>query len=141
MDSNSARQVVLLPIQPQFARLIMIGEKKVEFRKVRFREQVSYIVVYASNPVKKILGYFRVSHIDEGSPGDLWERYSSVGKIAHEEFLAYYACSTRGVAIGIGKVCTLRNVIPLSTLDKSLTAPQCFMYLTAKSFERIREYT
>jgi predicted transcriptional regulator len=140
MVSNSGRQVVLLPIQPRFARLIMLGEKKVEFRKVRFRKPVSYVVVYASRPVQKILGYFEVSHVDEGSPQDLWERYSSAGGIIYEEFQAYYSHSTRGLAIGIGQVWALKEAIPLSMLGSSLRVPQSFMYLKARAFERILRY-
>lgn len=140
MASNSDRRVVLLPIQPQFALSIMTGDKKVEFRKVRFRKPVSYVIVYASSPVQKILGYFEVSHMDEGSPEDLWERYSSVGGILYEEFQAYYSHSTRGIVIGIGRVWALKEVTPLSTLSSSLMVPQSFMYLKAKAFERILQY-
>lgn len=129
-----------MPVKPQFAQLIMTGEKKVEFRKVRFLKQVSYIVVYASSPIQKILGFFEVSHIDEGSPKYLWKRYRSVGGIIYKEFKAYYANSVSGIAIGIGRVCTLRHAIPLTKLSDSLVAPQSFVYLPFKSFEKIQEY-
>lgn len=141
MVSNSSRHIVLMPVKPQFAQLIMKGKKKAEFRKVRFIKQVSYIVVYASSPVQKILCYFEVSHIDEGSPTYLWKRYRSVGGIIYKEFQAYYANSTRGVAIGIGRVCPLKHAIPLAKLNDSLVAPQSFVYLSFKSFERILKYT
>ncbi|MDN3513205.1 MAG: hypothetical protein NG747_02255 [Candidatus Brocadia sp.] len=140
MASNSSGHIVLMPVKPQFAHLIMKGKKKAEFRKVRFVKQVSHIVVYASSPVQKILGYFEVSHIDEGSPKYLWKRYRSIGGIIYKEFQAYYANSARGIAIGIGKVCTLKYAIPLTKLNDSLVAPQSFVYLPFKSFERIREY-
>lgn len=68
------------------------------------------------------------------------QRDSSEGGIIYKEFQAYYAKSVRGVAIGIGRVCVLRNAIPLTKLSNSLVAPQCFLYLPFKSFEKIQEY-
>lgn len=141
MASNSAERIVLLPIQPRFARSIMNGEKKVEFRKVRFRNEVSHVVMYASSPIQKILGYFEVSYIDEDSPKELWARYNAVAGMFQDEFQAYYASFTRGVAIGIGSICALRNPVPLRTLGESLTAPQSFVYLTAEAFEMVRRYS
>jgi len=119
----------------------MTGEKKVEFRKVRFRNEVSHVVVYASSPVQKILGYFEVAYMDEGSPKELWSRYSAVAGMFQDEFEAYYASATRGIAIGIGNICALRNPVPLRTLGASLTAPQGFVYLADEPFQVIRRYS
>ena len=140
MASNSTGHIVLMPVKPQFAQLIMQGKKKAEFRKVRFLKQVSHVVVYASSPVQKILGYFEVSHIDEGSPGYLWKRYRSIGGIIYKEFQDYYANSTRGVAIGIGRICQLKHAIPLTKLNAAMVAPQSFVYIPFKFFEMIQEY-
>lgn len=116
----------------------MTGEKRVEFRKVRFRNEVSHVVVYASSPIQKILGYFEVCYMDEDSPKKLWARYNAVAGMLQDEFEAYYAFSTRGVAIGIGNIRALRKPVPLDTLSESLTAPQGFVYLTEEAFEMIR---
>lgn len=140
MVSNPAKLIALLPIQPRFAQLIMIGKKKVEFRKVSFRKEVSHCLVYASSPIQKILGYFEISHIDEGSPRKLWARHRAVGGILYEEFQTYYASTVKGVAIGIGRVFTLRNPVPLKSLSKSLVAPQNFMYLTSDSINPLVKF-
>lgn len=140
MAFESTKSIALLPIQPRFATLIMDGKKKVEFRKRRFRNEVSYAVLYATNPIKKILAYFEVSYIDEDSPKELWARYNKVGGIMYEEFKAYYSSSTIGVAIGVGKVCALRSPIPLSNLARSFAAPQGFIYLAPSDLEKIRNY-
>ena len=135
MASNSAKLIALLPIQPRFAQLIMIGKKKVEFRKVSFRKEVSHCLVYASSPIQKIIGYFELSYIDKDFPKKLWTRYKAVGGIPYEEFQTYYACTVQGVAIGIGKVYALRNPVSLKSLSKSLVAPQNFIYLTPDSIK------
>ena len=77
MASNTSKRIVLLPIRPQYANLIMGGKKKVEFRKVKFRNDLSHVVMYISNPIRKVLGYFEVSHVDEDSPKELWARWLS----------------------------------------------------------------
>jgi len=140
MDGTSDKSIALLTIQPRFAKTIMAGKKKVEFRKTRFRNEIAYIVVYASSPVKKILGYFEVSHVDEDSPKKLWGRYNKVGGIFYKQFWSYYSSSPRGIAIGVRKVYALRNPLELSTLGKSLCVPQSFKYLTESAFNKIRRY-
>ena len=119
----------------------MKGEKRVEFRKVRFRSEISHIVVYASSPLQRIVGYFEVSHVDVDSPSVLWARYSAVAGIPQSEFQAYYGSYDRGVAVGVGKVSALRNPVPLTTLGESIVAPQSFMYITPEAFEIIRRYS
>lgn len=138
MASNTSKRIALLSIQPQYAHLIIEGQKKVEFRKVRFRNKLLHVVMYTSKPVQKILGYFDVSYVDEDSPKELWARYNAVGGVLKKEFDAYYASSSRGVAIGIGKVRTLRNPISLRTLGKLLTPPQSFTYLNTEVFQVIQ---
>lgn len=129
MASGATRRIALLSIRPRFAQSILRGEKRVEFRKTRFRTDVSHIVMYASSPVQKIVGYFEVLHIDEDSPDQLWCRYHTVGGISQKDFQAYYGSSARGVAIGIRRVWTLPNPVPLTVLGKSLSPPQSFVYL------------
>jgi hypothetical protein len=97
--------------------------------------------MYVSKPVQKVLGYFEVSCIHEDSPKKLWARYSAIGGILKEEFQAYYSSFSRGIAIGIGNVYTLRNPVPLYTLDKSLLAPQGFIYLNTEIFQIIQGLT
>ena len=139
MASNPGARVALLPIRPRFARSIMSGEKKVEFRKVRFRSNVSRVVVYASSPIKRVLGYFHVANIHKAPPAELWARYAQVGGLDRDEFLAYYASSGEGVAIGIGEVRSLPDPLPLDTLGSLLRVPQSFAYLTDEAFQKLVE--
>lgn len=137
MDSNSDNRIVLLAIRPRFAESIMKGEKRVEFRKVRFRKKVSHMAVYASKPIQMVIGYFQVSHIIEDTPEHLWRRYRSIGGISYEEFRDYYATSEKGIAIEIGNICVFQVPIPISMLDKSLAVPQGFAYLSPEVFKAI----
>ncbi|HEM61839.1 MAG TPA: ASCH domain-containing protein, partial [Chloroflexi bacterium] len=99
--------LALLPIHPRFAELIINGHKKVEFRKTKFRQHVSHVVLYASRPVQGIIAYFEVSGIRAGSAESLWARYQSVSGIERGEFDAYYSPGGNGIAIEIGRVWVL----------------------------------
>jgi len=55
MVGREGHRIALLPIYPRFALKIMSGEKRVEFRKVKFASDVTHIVVYATALVKKVL--------------------------------------------------------------------------------------
>ncbi len=131
MDAGSDRAVALMSIQPEFAERILAGEKRVEFRKTYFRYKVSHVIVYSSNPVQKIVGFFEVEALELDDPASLWKRYSSVGGIARSAFEAYYDGCRRGVAIRIGRTFRLQKPLPLSSLTDTQPPPQSFRYVGA----------
>lgn len=120
--------VALLPIRPEFAGAILAGTKRVEFRKAPFRRQVSYVVIYASTPVQRVVGWFRVGDVDSGTPSELWSRHARHGGIAAEAYDAYFGGREAAVAIGVEDVTVLARPVPLSALG--VTVPQSFRYLS-----------
>jgi len=128
MASNADPAVALLSIHPRHAAAIMRGEKKVEFRKRPFRRRLSHVVVYATAPVGRIVGVFRVADCDVDAPERLWARYGHVGGVDRTFFDAYYGPRTSGVAIRVDG-----DPVPL---DLPLTAtgqrcpPQSYAYLS-----------
>ena len=115
MAAEAIRRIALLSIRPMFAEKIMAGGKRVEFRKTRFREDVSHAVVYATSPVQRVLGYFNVQGIIAASPSEVWARFRAVGGIDQRQFDAYYADSETAVAIVIGDVVALPEPAPLAS--------------------------
>ena len=138
MASETPEAVALLSVRPRFARAIMSGEKRVEFRKVQFRRTVSHVVVYATGPIRRILGYFEVARLVEAPPKRLWDLYGGVGAIHHHEFYAYYRSSNRGTAIAIGGVYAFQEPPRLSVFGRWLKPPQSFRYIPRGVFDRIR---
>jgi predicted transcriptional regulator len=129
--------VALLPIKPIYADAIVQGRKHVEFRKTRFRRHVTHVAIYASTPVQRIIGIFRVADCEQASPAHLWKRHHAVGAISSEDFNTYYADLATGVAIHIADVFRLASPVPLHTLR--VRAPQSFRYLTASETARLRK--
>jgi predicted transcriptional regulator len=137
MARDEVGSLALLPIRPRFAELIITGEKRVEFRKVNFRQDVSHVVLYASRPVERVLAYFEVSAMRAESPRRLWARYHAVAGIDRKEFDRYYESADLGVAIEIGQVWVLPRPLPLSALGGSLSVPQSFAYLNADALDAL----
>ena len=127
-----------MSIHPEFAQSILNGEKKVEFRKTCFASQVSHIVIYATSPLKKIVGYFEVQGIKVAPPKELWLCYSKVAGIEQEFFQEYYYNIDKGVAIEIGRVHNLNHFLALKYISDSLIAPQSYTYLSKNLFDLIR---
>lgn len=133
----NGRRIALLAIQPRFADAIFGGQKKVEFRRVRFRCSVTHVVVYVSSPTRRIIGYFEVSGVVEGDPRVLWSLYKSVGCMKKNEFFFYFNKRKSGIAIEIGTITKLKRPVSLRSLDASLVPPQSFTYLRPEQFKRI----
>lgn len=129
MATHPHPQVAVLSIHPRFADAIMSGVKKVEFRKAPLRITTTHVLVYATAPVQRIVGAFRVAGCDISPPGELWERYGTVGGISRDDFDAYYAGRDIGVAIRIdGQPVPLD--LPLHATGTT-TPPQSFAYARA----------
>ena len=137
MASDPARTVALMSIRPEFADLILAGQKQVEFRRTRVSERISHVVLYATEPVRAIVGFFEVKEIEEASPEELWERYEDVGGISEEKFRVYYKRSKMGVAIKVGRIVRLPVPLPLSSVEGLSRPPQSFQYIDNANLEGI----
>ncbi|WP_338097446.1 hypothetical protein [Methanolapillus ohkumae] len=68
----------------------MNGRKQFEFRKVRCRENVSKIIIYATSPVMKVVGEAEVLEVIVDNPGHVWELTSSQAGISKKNYDRYY---------------------------------------------------
>lgn len=129
MAGDADAVVVLLPVKPHYARRIMDGTKRVEFRRRAFARVPEWVVVYASAPEKHVLGCFSVRGVDECSTECLWQRYEHVGGIDEADFAAYYSGRDRGVALLIDQVHPLDVPLDLGEIGDGLMPPQSYQYL------------
>lgn len=115
----------------------MSGTKTVEFRKRPFGRHVTHVVVYASSPVKQVLGYFEVSGVDQASPSELWRRYSEVGGIERPAYDEYFGAATEAVAIQVSRVHAFAKPMPLTGIFPSGRPPQSYAYLPRETLGRL----
>lgn len=138
MAHEADRRVALLSIHPKFAEAIMRGEKRVEFRRRGPSADTAYVVVYATAPVRRIVGWFRVASVEARHPKALWRQFGGVGGIGQQEFAAYYHGARSGTAIAVAQVRRLEEPVALESLDGYATPPQSFRYVPWAAFETLR---
>jgi predicted transcriptional regulator len=135
MARKEADAVILLSVKPQFACAIMDGTKRVEFRRVRFLRKARAVVVYATAPVGRVLGWFEPAFIEDGSPDAMWKKHAQVGGITLGEYRKYYQGAKRAVVLGVGKVHRFGSGLELGDLGPAeLRPPQSFRYLNTARF-------
>jgi predicted transcriptional regulator len=131
MASRTTQRIALLSIRPQYAEAIFDGRKSVEFRRSRFAADVSVVVVYATQPVGKVIGWFEVDEIVEDTPRSLWRQFSSRGAIDRRAYLEYFRDAKRAFGITVRRAVLLAPPRLLSDLREDLRPPQSFQYLSA----------
>jgi len=119
---------ILLSIKPEFANKIFNGNKEYEFRRVIFKCNVTKVIVYASSPVKKIIGEFEIEKIISHNIKTLWDETKESSGIKKEYFFKYFRGKAIGYAIKIKSFREYKN--PLSP-EKTfgLKPPQSFAYI------------
>lgn len=121
---------VILSIRPTFCKMIFSGQKKYEYRKRVFtRSDVDKVYIYATKPICRIVGCFRVEEVIENKKSYMWEKTHKDGGISKEYFDAYFKNSDTAYAIKIGQVVKLDNPIDPKEVIKDFHAPQNFMYV------------
>lgn len=128
---------ILLSIQPRFARAILAGTKRFEFRRRGFADTPDQVAIYSTSPDQQIIGWFDVERVIEDSPEALWERCGHAGGIEHEEFMAYYEGRDTGFAIEIAGTTTLDTPLRLDELPERVVAPQSFLHLAPALWDQI----
>lgn len=109
----------LISIHPQYVRAILAGQKTVECRKSAIGlAPGALLYLYATAPVKAILGTARVTELYRGTPAELWDEHQARTCVRKEDFDIYYAQAATAVLIGLKDVCIAKAPIPLSTLKE-----------------------
>jgi predicted transcriptional regulator len=107
---------------------ILSGEKRVEFRKTVFKQDVKKVYIYSSAPEKKIVGYFIVGKVVEASPMILWKKFNNIGGIEKASFFNYYKGKELGYSLCIAEVNQFDKYIDPYIVIKNFTPPQSFCY-------------
>ena len=117
---------VLLSIKPEFAEKILNGTKRFEFRKGIFT-----VVIYATMPLGKVVGQFRIESILSDEPESLWKKTEKHAGISKQFYDSYYSGREKAYAIKIGEVERYKEPIPISALGSNIKPPQSYLYLPA----------
>lgn len=126
-------RIALMSIHPAFANAIVDGRKTVEFRKRALATDVQRVLVYATSPIKRVIGEFSVARIVKGCPEDIWSEFGADGVISHEDYKSYYSASSAAAAIVIEGARRFAHPVALSDFEPPPAVPQSFSYLDASA--------
>ena len=121
---------VLLSVKPKFAELIFKGTKRFEYRKAAFgRADVHKVIVYASSPVKSIVGEFQIGETILDTPESVWEKTSGDSGVERDLFFEYFSGKKKACAIGIKHAVKYSSPIDPRQRMPDFAPPQSFRYL------------
>lgn len=130
---------ILLSIHPEYVDAILSGRKLYEFRRRRFKTPPRAVVIYATAPVSRVVGWFSVEETIVSSADSIWEVCGADGGIARAAFDKYYAGAEQAVALKVGSVFALPHPVTLESLSSDLKPPQSYQILSDECFSRMRE--
>lgn len=130
-DEFENKKSILLSIKPTYAESILSGRKRFEFRKRLSKSNIDKIYLYASAPVKRIVGEVQViSKISLGKP-ELWTLAREYAGISKDEYIRYFQNSFGACAYKLGYSHRYSRDISLQDIGVK-HAPQSYIYLNSK---------
>ena len=121
---------VLLSIKPEFAEKIFNGTKKFEFRRTIFKNcQIKTVVVYASSPIRKVIGEFEIEEVLHDNIDNLWKKTKSSSGINEDYFRKYFVEKDSGFAIKIKNTKKYKKPKELKE-EYNILPPQSFAYIS-----------
>ena len=120
---------MLLSIKPEHVANIISGIKRYEFRKVRCRDNISSIIIYATSPVMRVIGEVEILDVIEDIPKIVWNKTADYAGISSIFFNKYYEGKNKAVAYRLGKVNVYKEPRLLNEYGVK-AAPQSFIYLS-----------
>lgn len=121
---------VLLSIKPEYVEKIENGTKLYEFRRSIFKKDADEIWVYASAPIKQIVGKIYIEDIIEDTPQNLWHSFELCAGINKDAFFNYFAGKEKGFAIKIKEFESFQTPINPYKEKIGFIPPQSYAYLS-----------
>lgn len=119
---------ILLPIKPVFAEAILSNKKKYEYRRKICKRPINKIYIYATAPVKAIVGEVEVLDKLTLRKNELWEKTKNESGISFKYYQKYFSNDDYASAYSLGKTVRYKKPIDLSDLGIRYY-PQSFVYM------------
>ena len=130
---SNNKKYLFISIKPEFANKIISKEKCIELRKLKPHvKSGDYVIIYASSPVKSVIGFGKIKQIIETSPQEMWEKHSTNLGIDKVRFDNYYENKIKAIGIEIE---TMKSISPISLsrlrlIDPNFHPPQVYRYVS-----------
>jgi len=132
-NKNKIKRYLFISVKPEFANKIVSKEKSIELRKIRPHVIVGdYVIIYASSPLKSVVGFGIIKQIIETTPEQMWQKYHLLLGIDKIRFEGYYAGKEKSIGIEVENI---RKVAPihldkLRAIDPNFHPPQVYRYVS-----------
>ncbi len=127
-----------MSVHPKYAKQIIAGTKKVEFRRRAPRKVVSRMVIYATAPIGRVVGHAQIDEVVTGSLEGLWGAYCTVAGMSQEEFNDYFAGLNEGVALVLSDPTEVKDSTLAARILGDYNPPQSFAYMPAAKLPEAR---
>lgn len=128
---NKPRNVII-SIRPEYAFKIISGEKVVELRRRFPVENIAggTALIYASSPIKKIIGHAVIQEVKKMPIDELWDSFYKEACVSKEFFYAYFDGVSEGFALIMQKPAELNEPVDMKRLKEEflLSVPQSYRY-------------
>ena len=116
---------LIISIKPQFVEKILSCEKKFEFRRRIYKQDVDKIYIYQTLPEQGIVAYFTPGEIIKDTPQNLWNNFSQVSGTTEKHLLGYLHDLDEAYAIEITNLKTFDEPF----IPEGIKAPQSYKYI------------
>lgn len=134
-------RMIVLSLKPRFAEAILAGTKTVELRRTTPKIEVpTRALLYASTPVRALLGTCIITDVRTANLTALWREYGSRSELSHNEYKRYFEGLDIGTALILAHQRPLDRMVPLQDLrakPRGFRPPQSFAYVDTKTGNRL----
>lgn len=121
-------KIIILSIHPSHIVKILSGEKLFEYRKM-VPQNIDYIIIYATAPIKKVVAIVEVDMIIKDTPQNIWNLTQNKSGVSYEFFMAYFTEVSIGYAIKFRNIYRLSAPVNIAVIDGVKCAPQAYQYV------------
>ena len=133
LDSD---RMIVVSLKPRFAQAILAGVKTVELRRTVPKIVIpTRALLYASSPVRALLGTCVITSVRSADLAALWHEYGSRSELPFHEFEQYFEGVDAGTALILSEPQALSRPIPLQDLrakPRGFRPPQSYAYVDAR---------
>ena len=123
---------IILSIKHKYAKEIIDGKKRYEFRSWIWKNEVRYVYLYSSGEIRKIIARFKVKQIINDIPSNIWIKCKRYSGVTEEDFFSYVTMFNHNImyAIEISELEILKpvNYVSLKKIG-IINTPQKYKYL------------
>ena len=122
------KKSIILPVKLIYAKRILDGTKKYEFRKKLCKRDIEKIYLYVTAPVQEVIGFVYVTgKIQDTVPG-LWDITKKYSGIEYEKFVTYFSQCSVACAYKLGEGTVFTTPKKLSEFGINCV-PQAYVYV------------